>query len=292
MHEVLVAIHGIEPGPSGWYRVVCPFCVADGYEGSKKKLSVNAENGYFHCWRPSCGAKGFVDLGTKFLTKKEDKKGDGTVKLPNEYIPLMPSTGALKSVALRPYFAYLNSRGLNNQIIEEAQLGVCITGEYAWKIIIPVVWQRQIVGFTARSIANKFYSNPPGFSRTKFFLNGDSILEETDEPLAIVEGPFDHLRHWPYTAACFGKPTKDQVNLLKQAKRPLVIGLDADAQMEGWGLALTLELLGKDVRFLKLNPGTDPGETPREIFLRWLLSAPKASAINPDAKQSSRSRAA
>lgn len=283
--EVLAAIDETVPSPSGWYRVTCPFCAAEGHETKEKKLSVNADTGYFMCWRAKCGARGFVKLDEAHLARRpkkaETKPSDGRVPLPEEYLPIGPSQKNT-SISLRPYLKYLSERGLTDLIIEEARLGVALSGRYACKIIVPVFSGGTVAGFTSRSIAEKIYMNPPGFLRTHFMLNGDALQEETDEPIVIVEGPFDCLRHWPYAVGCFGKPTMHHVQQIRRARRPVVIGLDADAQMEGWGLALQLEVLGMDVKFLKLKPGYDPGKTPHEEFMERVLSAKKASSTFPD----------
>lgn len=283
-NDVLEAIEGATPTPGGWYRVPCPVCRdRGGHNDTKKKLSVNADNGYYQCFRADCGIRGFTLLSERHLVKgkRQEEKSDGKVPLPEEYFPL-DVANKTSSLSLRPYFSYLEGRGITDRIIQGAHIGVCFRGRYAAKVIVPVHQGGQVVGFTSRSIADKVYMNPPGFMRTKFMLNGDALLEETDCPVVIVEGPFDCLRHWPHAVACFGKPTSHHIALIRQAKRPVVIGLDADAQMEGWGLAMTLELSGQNIRWMGLRPGTDPGKTPHDEFMAWALSAPKPSAIDPD----------
>lgn len=285
LEMVLAAIEGATPGASGWYRVPCPFCERDGEMSTKKKLSVSAETGYFICFRATCGAKGFVNTSEKFLARKPAKpkaaETDGRVPLPEEFVSLASSDRST-SIALRPYINYLYSRGITDAIIEEARLGCCLKGKYATMVVVPVTHCREVAGFTSRSIASKFYSNPPDFHRTRYMLNGDALQDDTTEPIVIVEGPFDALRHWPYAVACFGKPTHHHIKQIQASKRPVVFALDADAQMEGWGHALTFEVSGRDARFLQLRPGTDPGKTTHEEFMEWALSAPRASAINPD----------
>lgn len=283
---VMSALDGVTPTPSGWYRVPCPFCS----EGSnKKKMSVSADNGWFGCWRAECGAWGFLQLSEKHLAKVVKKKAPSTgiVALPAEFISIAPSQGTEgqfeNSISLAPYFRYLKrERGLSDAIIEEAGLGICFGGRYATKVVIPIISGGNVVGFTSRGIAAKVYMNPPGFAREKYMLNEDALFEETTEPIIIVEGPFDCLVHWPMCVACCGKPSAYHIEKIKKARRPVIICLDADAQFEGWGLALRLELLGMDVKYMHLAPGYDPGKTPHEDFLRRALASRKASRINPD----------
>jgi hypothetical protein len=281
--EVLEAIADIRPSPSGWIRAVCPYCLASGHETNKKKLSVSLETGFFQCWRADCGAKGFIEVDERALKKykkapTEEKPDDGRVPLPADFTPLNTFSDA---ISLKKFYAYLKTRFVKDQTIVEANLGACLVGEYANKVVIPVYHRGEVAGFTSRSVVGKDFMNPPKFKRTHYMLNGDALLEESTEPVVIVEGPFDCLRHWPYAVACFGKPTHHHEKLIREAKRPVIIGLDADAQMEGWGLAMKLELEGRDVRFLKIRPGTDPGKTPHEEFMEWASTARRASSTNP-----------
>ncbi len=283
--QILSAIEDSVPPPSGWYRITCPYC-DDAGRSAKRKMSVNADTGYYMCWRLECGAKGFVRLSESHLARRpkpdeKTKESDGTVPLPDEFVPLAPSK-ASGSLSLRPYINYLHSRGVTDQIIEETGIGACLFGKYRWQVIVPVTSGGVVVGFTARSVATKFYSNPAGFQRAKFLLNEDALLEHTDDPIAIVEGPYDFLRHWPNTCACFGKPTEHHLKKIANANRPVIWSLDADAQSEGHALALMFEFEGKDHRFLKLPPATDPGKTPADIFFRMMLSAVRASTTFPD----------
>lgn len=279
--EVLDAIVGEQPGPAGWYRVPCPFCAARGHESRKRKLSVHAESGYYQCWRPSCNATGFVNLGVRRIKVVKDENDDGTRGLPEEFIPLGYSEPA--ALSLKKYWRYLiEERGLMRQAIAEAGLGACNMGRYANSIVIPVTAQGAVVGFTTRAVVTKRFDNPPGFQRAKYLLNGDALLEETSDPAIIVEGPFDALRHWPHAVSCLGKPTRQHTALLMQARRPLIICLDADAQSEGWALAATLQVSGKSALVQKVPPGTDPGKWPHDVFMEWALQARSPWDTHPD----------
>lgn len=279
--EVLDAIIGETAGPAGWYRVPCPFCASRGHTSKKRKLSVHAESGYFHCWRPSCGVSGFVNLGTYRKKVEKDETDDGTRALPAEFIPLGYERPT--SLSLQKYWDYLvEKRGLMPQAIVEAGLGACNLGRYANSVVIPVTTGGVVVGFTTRSVVGKRFDNPPGFQRTKFLLNGDALLEETTEPAIIVEGPFDCMRHWPHAVSCLGKPAKQHTQILAAARRPLIICLDADAQSEGWSVAATLLVMGKSVKVQKIPPGTDPGKWEHDVFMTWALQARSPLDIHPD----------
>jgi hypothetical protein len=285
--EVLDAIEDETPGPSGWYRVPCPFCLVAGRGNPKKrKLSVNAESGYFQCWRPSCLQSGFIELEDRHLRKftaadrAKVEVDDGRRPLPEEFVPL--GYDRPHGVIITKFWDYLiNERGLRRETIVEAGIGCCMLGRYANMVVVPVHSKGAVVGFVTRSVLGKVFDTPPGFRKQEYFLNGDALYEESDEPMAIVEGQFDCLRHWPHAAASMGKPSHRHVALLHTVKRPLVIMLDPDMSAGGWELALTLEVSGRDVKYAKLPSGKDPGKLTYHEFRDVLLHAKRASATTP-----------
>lgn len=285
--EVLEAIEYATPGPGGWYRVPCPFCLTAGRGNpKKKKLSVHAESGYFQCWRPACQQAGFIDLEERHLKRytayaqTATEVDDGRRPLPEEFVALTYDRPV--GVILPKYWDYVvNERKLQRQVIVEAGLGCCLTGRYSNMVVIPVHSRGAVAGFTCRSVLGKEFDTPPGFRKQEYFLNGDALLEESDDPIAVVEGPFDCLRHWPHAIACLGKPSHKHMAMLKQAKRPVVLMLDPDVSNLSWQVALTLEVSGVRSRFAKLPAGKDPGKLSFSEFQDLLLKSPPATATTP-----------
>lgn len=267
--EVMSLVAGLEPNSAGFVHVRCPFC------GSKRRsLYYRTESGWFSCWRCNTQAwsRGKPDGP---LDVVDERPPVGYVPLPDgfellEQEPLPPR--------LEPYVRYLLGRGLEVDTILDVGVGACSSGELEGFVVVPVVVRGLPVGWVARSIVKKRYHFPQDFHRNAVVLNQDALDEETSAPVAVVEGPFDALRHWPHAVACFGQPTKHHVETLLGASRPLCVMLDGDKRREGRALAQELYLFGKDVTLAEVPPGTDPGKLPHDKFMDLLLSS-TSSAI-------------
>jgi hypothetical protein len=281
---------------SGWVRVHCPFCEESGHRSTSKNLAINPESGYFRCWRwESCGTKGNM----------YGRAGNGTV-LSQDYAPLSiedvlmqmqqvmdgkEPTARAEPVLKKPvveelpsfhpidpaapgmatlHLMYLRKRRVPRQAIKAVGIGYSTDPVWANYIIIPIVNGGQYHGFVARNMMEKRYKNSAGYTRENLF-NRDALLEDTEVPVAIVEGLFDALPHWPYAVACNGKPTDAQLDVIAKTKRPICMMLDADAQLVGDMAALRLRMRGKQVHTARLSPGTDPGELDSEQFADLLF---------------------
>ena len=124
----------------------CPFC-----NHHKRKLRVNVDTQQWHCW--VCDAKGrYVNnLVKKFKPGPEvyselksiyknsfnsftAKKQDQFIKLPNEYKPLIVNAeGITRAHALK----YLYERNITREDIIKYNIGYCVDGQYAGRVIIP-----------------------------------------------------------------------------------------------------------------------------------------------------------
>lgn len=264
---MLAEVEGQHPSSSGWVYVPCPFC-GDG-KRSKRRLSFSFKYGSYRCWNPGCYAyaeDGFVidswvGPNIEVGSVRPDRP---KLKLPDEYVPLTDSVRVTVPINGHRYYDYLVSRHVSDQAVVEAEIGFCTSGPYGGMVIVPARQDGVLAGFAGRAIVGKRFKNASNAEGgVRAMLNGDVLKVETDEPVYIVEGPFDCLRHWPYAVACFGKPTHAQIDLLAEARRPLFIVLDADAWAESWALACKLRVFhGVDAIPVYLPPGCDPGGTP------------------------------
>ena len=84
------------------------------------------------------------------------------------------------------------------------------------------------------------------------------------------------MPYWPHAVAFLGKPSHEQVDMLMDCDRSIVIVLDGDAWREGWALAERLKLAGKRAAMVRLPPKTDPNDVDR----RWLVTEAR-KAIEP-----------
>lgn len=263
---VLEAIEGCHPSSSGWVTAYCPFCMSD-----KRKLSVNigggTYNGYFQCWRPECGRRGFLETHERDVKAKK-VRADIIPDMPEEFELLTRKSGALEQIRLAKYRKYLYGRGVTQRIINEANIGCCTRGKYAGHVVIPITCEGKVAGFVARTITGKTYKYPPGFERAFYPFNQDVLQEETDIPAIIVEGPFDAIVHWPFAVACLGQPVDEHWEIIKRARRPILLAFDADQGAKSEFRAAKLRLDGVNAKWMKIPPGKDPGGADRVKFLR------------------------
>ncbi len=276
---IIMAMTSSEPSSTGWYRVVCPFCLENtGKPDRKGSLAVSASTGNYTCWK--CEEKGRVDLGYSGYTPAPEVKKAVVVDAPEGFFPLWEDPG-LTAAAFKPARQYLVKRlgKRAKKIAELAGIGACATGYRANRIIVPILDEARTkwVGWVGRDWTDTKklrYVYPKGMTRVLY--NQAILHDEKETPTLVVEGIFDALPYWPNVVACLGKPSKDQVEALKKSKSPLVIALDSDAWKQGWSLAQQLKFLGVECGFVKLPPGEDPGS----VDPAWLLEEAGASIMS------------
>jgi hypothetical protein len=252
---------------SGFARTNCPFCPdVVGKEDRKQCLSISTSTGVYRCWR--CGTKGRLKVETgDFIVPAGLKVEEKPVMAPPEgYLPLCeePACSAESADDAR---AYLLGRGLPERLWKEARIGVCLSGRFDGRVIIPVLspdggW----IGWVGRVWVKhhpRAYFNAPGMALGELTFNHKALLEQTDDHAYVMEGVFDALAHWPLAVAVLGKPTEAQVLAMAAARRPVVVVLDGDAWEQGWMLALRLRLEGQRAGAVRLPPTLDPDEVPR-----------------------------
>jgi hypothetical protein len=256
---------------SSWVRGSCPFCITRiGKEDLRRSFAVNAETGFFHCFR--CGIKGRMDGDFDDMWQKPWRHVTQApqIKLPDEHIPLYTGPGIDAEATLQAR-DYLLSRGFSDKTLLRARIGVCLEGYFRHRIIVPITEANSVRGFVARDYtghADMKYVYPKGMNRANMLFGENSFSAmESDDALLVVEGVFDALPYVGNAVACLGKPTVMQVELLKTANRPLAIVLDGDAWEEGYSLSQKLRLNGKRAGYVKLPAGEDPGS----VDPCWLL---------------------
>ncbi len=108
--------------------------------------------------------------------------------LPKEYREMDPQS-RLHFKPLR----YLAKRGYTDlKFLKRFGVGYCATGDYAGRLIIPIVFEGEQVCFTARAIedsAQPRYKFPPGSLPSLFVYNYDNAA--LSDTVVLMEGPFD-----------------------------------------------------------------------------------------------------
>lgn len=234
----------------GQISVDCPVCSYDikglSKTDGKGNLEINYHQHVFKCW--SCGethdTHGHLGkLIDKYGSKKDKKtykliRPDKFEKKEREYKPLELPKEYRKFEDLHPLhiprkeaFNYLKKRGITQEIIDKYQIGLCIDGEYAGRIIVPSFNKKgELNFFVSRSWNPKSklkYKNPEA---PKDFLIFNESLIDWKKDIYIVEGVFDSF-FLDNSIALLGKFINDNLweKLYTKAKKNIIVCLDGDA---------------------------------------------------------------
>jgi len=125
---------------------------------------------------------------------------------------------------------YLRSRNITDDMIQRYHIGFCYTGEYASRIIIPSYDDNLDLNyFIARTYdeRNKLkYKNPEA---EKEAIIWNERLIDWDEPVYLVEGPFDSI-FLPNSIPMLGKTLSEKLfTKLYEESQKIIIVLDGDA---------------------------------------------------------------
>ena len=241
---------------SGQISFSCPVCSyeikgLDELDG-KGNLEVNYKKGAYKCW--AC-AESHDTHGTlhklikRYVTHRQlknfellmpDKNFESVkklynkVKLPQEFISFKTASSGLKLIHhYKRAYNYLKERHVTDEIIEKFNIGFCYEGKYANRIIIPSYNSYDDLNyFVARSYEIKpyrKYDNPEAEKQTVIF---NEYLIDWNEPIHIVEGPFDSI-FLPNAIPMLGKVMSDFLfeKLYENAKK-IIIVLDGDAWID------------------------------------------------------------
>ncbi len=276
--RVLSAIGSAPINERGWARVLCPFCAERlGSPGRKATFGYNIKSGWYGCYR--CDASG------RLPSQAQDGVEDWSPRPAGEQepapSPLPPPEGfyALAgnlAVSLRPAHAYLAGRGVDASVVEAFGIGACIRGPMRGRVVVPLrdddgAW-RWYAGRAWSSELRPPYLYPKG-GRAGVFFNGQALWRSEEMPALVVEGCFDAISLYPHGVAVLGTPGDRELELLCEAKRPLVFVLDGDAHEKGWILALKARMAGLRAGSVRLPPRLDPDEIPRQVIVDAALAA-------------------
>ena len=262
----------------------CPFC-----KHHKRKLSVNLRSNNYKCW--VCDVRGknvrrllktrlsysqlydwdkmnnVVDLTTinEDLFQEQQQHAKELVELPNEFISL-----ANKNLPVTTRFAtkYLNERGLTKQDIIMWKIGVCTSGEYAGRVVVPSF---DIDGncdyFVARSYGREFpkYMNPKVSKDIVF----NELFIDWNKDVVLVEGVFDAMKAEnaiPLLGSTLNEKTT-LFNKIVQYDPTIYIALDPDAEAKSNDIID--KLIHYDIQIYKVDISgfDDVGTMTKEQFV-------------------------
>ena len=251
----------------------CPICSAEkGLEkgDGKGNFEVNYSKHVFKCWvcNESHGTQGPLGkLFDKYGSKKQKKVYDlikpeelklVDIKKPKLKLPEGYTTFADSNPRFIPHieaYRYLKSRGITDEIIEKFKIGYTVTGDFAYRIIVPSYNSEGILNyFIARAWVSKKmkYKNPTAAKDEIIFNEG---LIDWSKDVYLVEGAFDGF-FLENSIVMLGKKMSQLLfeTLYNNAKGNVIICPDGDAWKDGLKLYHELNggVLYNKIKIIKL----------------------------------------
>ena len=260
---------------AGWVGINCPFCGEQ-----NNHCGVNLDTKRYSCW--VCAKSGTLVKLVGVLLKAtygeankiiNDYRGfyyDAPVRELSDKIILPSKLSKLTDIGIN----YLENRGFDALAMEEkyrlqesgsfSYLKVKEQSwDFRWRIIIPIIMDREIVTYTGRDWTNKQdprYRNAPIEAGTKLTSECVYNLDSVQDKALIVEGPTDVWKLGDEAIATLGvKFSHAQVNtILKKNLRKIVILFDAGAEDSARILADALNPYVLDLKVFIVQD-MDPG---------------------------------
>lgn len=267
------------------YAFYCPIC-----KHHNPKLIVNIKTGLYNCWTCHPATKGKTPIslfkkihapGDKILEMKGYFKGDTTkievaqlnkVQLPQEFLSLSnPDT----SLETRHAIAYLKNRNITNQDIQKYNIGLCKTGRYRNRIIVPSYDKTGNINyFIGRSFEKDAFKKYDGPSCNKTDIIGFEYFINWSIPIILCEGIFDAIAIKRNAVPLFGKTISKalMLKLVESEVKTVYLALDKDALKEALTYSEQLLNLGKEVYLIELE-GKDPSDIGFENMTKLLQKA-------------------
>ncbi len=235
--NVEVAPENNEHARPGWVQFDCPFCEPD---TSQYHMGYSLEGNYVNCYK--CGYHSLISTLVEITGKSyrdcekiladmhvqvfESKEVRGKLVIPS-------GVGELKRVHKK----YLRSRNFDVKHIQKTwQIkGIGMHASLAWRIFIPIFYQREIVSWTTRSVSpdnpKRYLTAPKEHEAVpaKSLLYGEDYATHA---IIICEGPTDVWRIGPGAVATMGLGySQAQVEkIVKYPKRAICFDNEPDAQ--------------------------------------------------------------
>lgn len=258
----------------GWINVQCPWC-----GDPSQHLGISPSN-LLNCWRcgkhgpvinlvmeiENCSYRDVLAIIEEFQTYtprsfKEEVQDrietDGKNILPPEMKELQPL-----------HRNYLEGRGFDPDFLtEKYRLGACyLTGEYRYRIIVPVIMAEKVVNFTGMDVTGQAKMKYKNCKNDASLIPMKHVLYNIDtvrDTALVVEGVTDVWRIGDGTVAVMGMEyTQEQVRLLytKGVKKVIVMFDEGPMERKKAGrLADALSVLLPVVEVIELNSG-DPAD--------------------------------
>jgi hypothetical protein len=187
------------------------------------------------------------------------------IQLPKEFVRLYRYTPSndYEYVVYNEVLEYLiKERRLTIYDIVKYNIGMCVTGDYAKRVVIPSYDSNNALNFfVTRSIykESKAKHKNPDFDKSKLVPFENTI--NWNEPIIVVEGAFDAMSIKRNALPLLGKTLSEPIlkKLLSSSVNKIYMCLDNDARKAALVHCEKLMKFGKEVYFVDLN-GKDPNE--------------------------------
>jgi DNA primase len=256
----------------------CPVCSAEkglDHGDGKGNLEINYSKHVYKCW--SCGetlgtqgplGRLFDKHGTKSQKKvynlikpeelKQQEAKKPKLKLPEGYTTFEDSNP--RFIPHIEAYKYLQSRGITDEIIKKYKIGYTVTGDFAYRIIVPSFNKEGVLNyFVARSwVPRKMKYKNPTAAKDEIIFN-ESIID-WNKDVYLCEGVFDSF-FLDNPIVMLGKKMSSLLfeTLYNNAKGNIIICTDGDAWDDG--LKLYHELNGgtlyNKIKIIKLPKDKD-----------------------------------
>lgn len=251
--------------------VFCPEC-----KHHKRKLNINTSNGFYQCWVCGFSGKSFSSLLKKIkapsefykilckdkikitYVTQEDKK---VLQLPDEFKPLYKPTN---DIAYKHALNYCLQRNVNIHEIVRYNIGYCAEGNFANRVIIP--------SYDCNGNLNFYCGRDFCNGKLKYRLCdgskdiiGFELFTDFNQPITIVEGPFDALSVKYNVIPLFGKTLSKKFRLKLIENKPPRVNVLLDNDALSSSLKICEFLISNNIdTYLVLLDGKDPNEIGHE----------------------------
>jgi DNA primase len=248
--ELLIDVLGHEKQhyeSKGQISFDCPVCAQEkGLESDGKgNLEINYIRGVYKCWACSetNGTQGPLGKLLDHFATKQQKKTYELIRPSEEFVREKPKVWArlpegykkfedsnIRFIPHREAITYLYSRGITDEIIQKYDIGYTVTGDYAYRIIVPSYdMDGKLNYFIARAWTPKKmkYKNP-SVPKDEIIFN-ESRIDWTKD-VYLCEGVFDGF-FLPNPIPMLGKMLSENLftTLYEKVQGDIHICLDGDA---------------------------------------------------------------
>lgn len=255
----------------GWVGIKCPLCSDHSSHGG-----FNLSGGYYHCWR--CGGSSVPWIVMNLLGISYSKAVDLVADYDQDFVRTIEvrreTTVTLKAVGLPGGLLdlqqrkYLLRRGFDPAMLEDKYRirGTGRTGDLAHRIVIPILFNGQVVAWQARTTIEGVEPRYLSSSTEESILSVKEVLYNLDNckkrRVIVCEGVTDVWRVGDDCCATFGVAySQEQRALLCERFDEIFVLFDTGREefKRASELAALLDGAGKHVEILSEIDAKDPG---------------------------------